>query len=73
MAEERLASLEGMYISHNLQELAIWIDCPIVVANYVADLNDVIAVDGVRCSPEELGKPPLAKTKAFASGASLHQ
>lgn len=52
--EERRVSLEGMYLSHGLQELAKSLDRPIVVANYVTDLNDVIAIKGVRGSPEEL-------------------
>ena len=56
--EERPVSLEGMYLSHNLQELANRIDRPIVVANYVTDLNDVIAVEDVRGAPEKLKNPP---------------
>ncbi|MFV1917172.1 MAG: dihydrofolate reductase family protein, partial [Patescibacteria group bacterium] len=55
--EERPVSLEGMYLSHSLQELAKRIDRPIVVANYVTDLNDVIAVEGVRGAPEKLKNP----------------
>lgn len=55
--EERLVSLEGLYLSHDLQELAKRTGRPIVVANYVTDPNDVIAVEGVRGSPEELKNP----------------
>jgi len=55
--EERRVSLEGMYLSHDLQELAKSLDRPIVVANYVTDLNDVIAIEGVRGSPEKLKNP----------------
>ncbi len=55
--EERRLSLEGMYLSHGLQELAKSLDRPIVVANYVTDLNDVIAIEGERGSPEELKNP----------------
>jgi riboflavin biosynthesis pyrimidine reductase len=55
--EERRVPLEGMYLSHGLQELAKSLDRPIVVANYVTDLNDVIAIEGVRGSPEELKNP----------------
>ncbi len=50
-------TLEGLYLSHGLQELAKRIDRPIVVANYVTDMNDVIAVEGVRGSPEKLKNP----------------
>ena len=52
--EERLVSLEGMYLSHNLQGLARRVGRPIVVANYATDLSDVIAVKGARGSPEKL-------------------
>ncbi len=55
--EERRVSVEGMYLSHGLQELAKSLDRPIVVANYITDLNDVIAIEGVRGSPEELKNP----------------
>ena len=55
--EERRVSLEGMYLSHGLQELAKSLDRPIVVANYVTDLNDVIAIAGERGSQEELKNP----------------
>ena len=55
--EERLVSLEGLYLSHALQELAKRTGRPIVIANYVTDPNDVIAVEGVRGSPEELKNP----------------
>jgi len=55
--EKRRVSLEGMYLSHGLQELAKSLDRPIVVANYVTDLNDVIAIEGVRGSPEKLKSP----------------
>ena len=55
--EERPVSLEGLYLNHSLQELAKRIDRPIVVANYVTDLNDVIAVEGLRGSPEKLQNP----------------
>jgi hypothetical protein len=55
--EERRVSLEGMYLSHGLQELAKSLDRPIVVANYITDLDDVIAIEGVRGSPEELKNP----------------
>ena len=55
--EERRVSLEGMYLSHGLQELANSLDRPIVVAKYITDLNDVIAIQGVRGSPEKLKNP----------------
>ena len=55
--EERPVSLEGLYLSHRLQELAERIERPIVVANYITDINDVISVEGVRGSPEELQNP----------------
>ena len=55
--EGRTVSLEGLYLSHNLQELSKRVGRPIVVANYVTDLNDVIAIAGVRGSPEELQNP----------------
>ena len=51
---ERPVSLEGLYLSHGLQELAKRIGRPIVVANYITDL---IAVKGQRGSPEQLQNP----------------
>ncbi len=76
--EERRVSLEGMYLSHRLQELSKRIDRPIVVANYVTDINDVIAVEGIRGSPEELKNPSdwrlfqelTAQADAIITGAS---
>ncbi|MFV1858878.1 MAG: dihydrofolate reductase family protein [Anaerolineales bacterium] len=76
--EERRVSLEGMYLSHRLQELAKRMDRPIVVANYVTDINDVIAVEGIRGSPEELKNPSdwrlfqelTAQADAIITGAS---
>ncbi len=76
--EDRLMSLEGLYLSHGLQELAKRIDRPIVVANYVTDLNDVIAVEGERGSPENLKNPTdwrlfqeiTAQSDAIITGAS---
>ncbi|GMR09800.1 MAG: hypothetical protein BMS9Abin28_0620 [Anaerolineae bacterium] len=76
--EERRVSLEGMYLSHRLQELSKRIVRPIVVANYVTDLNDMIAVEGVRGSPEELKNPSdwrlfqelTAQADAIITGAS---
>ena len=55
--EERRVSLEGMYLSHGLQEMAKSLSRPIVIANYVTDLNEVIAIEGERGSPEELKNP----------------
>ena len=55
--EGRTVSIEGLYLSHNLQELAKRTGRPIVVANYVTDLNDVIAIAGARGSPKELQNP----------------
>ena len=55
--EERLVSLEGLYLSHGLQDLSKAIGRPIVVANYITDLNDVIAFAGVRGAPEKLQNP----------------
>lgn len=54
---ERTVSLEGMYLSHGLQELAKRVDHPLVVANYVVDVDDVIAIVGMRGSPEKLRNP----------------
>ncbi len=55
--EEQRVSLEGMYLSHGLQKLAKSLGRPFVIANYVTDLNDVIAIEGARGSPEELKNP----------------
>ncbi len=77
--EERPVSLEGLYLSHHLQELANRIDRPIVVANYVTDLNDVIAIKDVRGAPEKLKNPSdwrlfqelTAQTDVEITGASF--
>jgi len=55
--EVRTVSLEGLYLSHRLQELSEIVDRPLAVANYVTDLNDVIALASVRGSPEKLRNP----------------
>jgi len=55
--EEKPVQLEGMYLEHNLQELAKKLGRPVVIANYVTDLNDVIAVKDVRGAPEKLKNP----------------
>ena len=76
--EERPVSLEGLYLSHRLQELATKLDRPIGVANYLTDINDVIAVAGVRGSPEKLRNPSdwrlfqelSAQADALITGAS---
>jgi len=54
---EKLVELEGMYLNHNLQELAKRKGRPIVTTGYVTDINDVIAVKGVRGAPEKLKNP----------------
>ncbi|MCH7730231.1 dihydrofolate reductase family protein [Patescibacteria group bacterium] len=55
--EEKPVQLEGMYLNHNLQELAKKLGRPVVIANYITDLNDVIAVKDVRGAPEKLKNP----------------
>ncbi len=55
--EEQRVSLEGMYLSHGLQKLAKSLGRPFVIANYITDMNDVIAIEGTRGSPERLKNP----------------
>lgn len=55
--EEKPIQLEGMYLRHNLQELARKLGRPVVIATYITDLNDVIAVKDVHGAPEKLKNP----------------
>ena len=55
--EEKPVQLEGMYLNHNLQELAKKLGRPVVIATYITDLNDVIAVKDVHGAPEKLKNP----------------
>jgi riboflavin biosynthesis pyrimidine reductase len=41
--EKKSLPLEGLYLKHNLQELASRMNSPLVIANYVTDVNGVIA------------------------------
>jgi len=55
--EEKSVQLEGLYLRHNLQELARKLGRPVVIATYITDLNDVIAVKDLRGAPEKLKNP----------------
>ena len=55
--EEKPVQLEGLYLRHNLQELARKLGRPVVIATYITDLNDVIAVKDVHGAPEKLKNP----------------
>jgi riboflavin biosynthesis pyrimidine reductase len=43
LPREQKVPLKGLYLSHNLKELAKKIKRPLVISNYVTDKNDVIA------------------------------
>jgi len=43
LPENKRVELEGLYLHHNLRKSAQKLDGKIVIANYVSDLDDIIA------------------------------
>lgn len=54
LPKESSVELEGLYLRHNLRELAEKLGRPFVIANYITDINDVIARKSVPGAASEI-------------------